>query len=239
MSTSAWAPTGTAPTTSKWSLIARGVLAILFGFLVWVWPGLTLLVFTFMFGIFAIAGGIFALISAIRSTESNKYWWVLAIAGVVSIIIGILSFVWPGKTAILILYLVGIWAVITGILEIIAAFRSRESATNEWLLVLGGVISIVFGVILMALPGIGLLALLWFVGLWAVVYGIVEIVHAFTRHEPAAQVSAQTAQGTYREPTSGTPLDRPRGTTWDQPRGTPLDQPPIQPPPEPPGAWPA
>ena len=222
MDTSTWTPTGAPPTTSKWALVGRGALAILFGFLVWVWPGLTLLVFTFMFGIFAIAAGLFALLSAVRSTETNKRWWLLALAGVASIIIGILAFVWPGRTTILLLYLVAIWAVVTGILEIAAAFRSRESATSEWLLILGGVISIIFGVILMASPGVGLLALLWLVGLWAVVYGILEIVHAFTGHETAGQVSPQTSPGTMRGPT----------------RGTAMNPPPSQPPMEPPGALP-
>src|SRR5215468_1183921 len=113
MGTSTWTPTGTSPTTSRWALVGRGLLAIVFGFLVWVWPGLSLLVFTFMFGIFAIAGGLFAILWAVRSTDTNKHWWLLVLAGVVGIIIGILAFVWPGKTAFLILYLVAIWAVVT------------------------------------------------------------------------------------------------------------------------------
>ena len=222
MSTSAWAPTG-APTSSRWALVARGLAAILFGFLVWVWPGLTLLVFTFLFGIFAIAAGLFALLGAVRSAEENRRWWLLAIAGVVSIIIGILAFLWPGHAAIAILYLVGIWAVVTGILEIAAAFRSRQTTTSEWLLILGGVISIIFGIVLMASPGVGLLALLWVVGLWAVVYGVVEIVQAFTGRPSHAQMPPQTGQGTYREPS----------------RGTGMNPPTMPPPPEPPGAMPA
>ncbi len=179
MNTPAWAAPGTAPAISRWALVGRGILAILFGFLVWVWPGLTLLVFTFMFGIFAIAAGVFALVSAVQANRRNERWWLMALVGVVGIIVGILAFVWPGHAAIVLLYLIAVWAIVTGILEIAAAFRSREAAMNEWLLVLGGVVSIIFGALLLAFPGVGILALLWLVGLWAVVYGITEIVHAF------------------------------------------------------------
>jgi uncharacterized membrane protein HdeD (DUF308 family) len=196
-------------------LIGRGVLAILFGFLVWVWPGLTLLVFTFMFGIFAIAGGVFALLSAMRAADRRERWWLLAASGVVSIIIGILAFVWPVHAAIVVLYLIAIWAIVTGVLEIVAAFRSREAASQEWLLILGGVISIVLGALLLAFPGRGLLALVWLIGLWAVVYGILEIVHAFTGRS-------------YRMPMSSTPPP-----VRNPPRG------PVEPPMEPPGAIPA
>lgn len=179
MNTSAWAAPGMAPDASRWALVARGVLAILFGFLVWVWPGLTLLVFTFMFGIFAIAGGIFALVSAVHAGRRNERWWLMALVGVVGIIVGILAFVWPGHAAIEVLYLIAVWAIVTGILEIASAFGSREAATNEWLLILGGVVSIIFGALLLAFPKVGILALLWLVGLWAVIYGIAEIMHAF------------------------------------------------------------
>jgi uncharacterized membrane protein HdeD (DUF308 family) len=190
MGTSTWIAGGATPAASKWALVARGLLAILFGFLVWVWPGLTLLVFTFMFGIFAIAGGIFALLSAVRAAEQNERWWMLALAGVVGIIVGALTFVWPGRTAIIVLYLIAAWAIVTGILEIAAAFRTRQAATSEWLLILGGVLSIIFGALLLAFPGVGLLSLLWLVGLWAVVYGITEIVYAFTRREQPKQWAA-------------------------------------------------
>jgi uncharacterized membrane protein HdeD (DUF308 family) len=205
MNTSAWAAPGTTmPAPSRWALVGRGILAILFGFLVWVWPGMSLLVFTFMFGIFAIAGGIFALVSAVQAGKQHERWWLLAAAGVVSIVIGILAFVWPVHTAVVLLYLIAIWAIVTGILEIASAFRSREAAIKEWLLILGGVVSIIFGALLLAFPGVGLLALLWLVGLWAVVYGIMEIMHAFTSPEYRKQQPPAQQSPMQQPPPSGT-----------------------------------
>jgi uncharacterized membrane protein HdeD (DUF308 family) len=165
---------------AKWALILRGILAIVFGILVWVWPGLSLLVLIILFGIFALASGIAALVAAFRAHRSHRGWWLLAVSGVLGIAAGIVAFVWPGETALILLYIVAIWAIVTGVSEIAAAFTPGRTSTDEWLLVLSGVISIIFGILLFVFPGTGLLALVWLLGIYAIIYGITLIISAFS-----------------------------------------------------------
>ena len=180
---------------AKWALILRGILAIVFGILVWVWPGLSLLVLIILFGIFAIASGIVALGAAFKAYRRHHGWWLLAVSGVLCIAAGIVAFIWPNETAIVLLYIVAIWAVVTGVAEIAAAFTPGRTSTDEWLLVLSGVLSIIFGILLFIFPRPGLLALVWLVGIYAILYGITLIVSAF---------SVGNLQRTMRGPRAGT-----------------------------------
>ncbi len=164
---------------AKWSLILRGILAIVFGIVVWVWPHITLLVLIAMFGIFAVVSGIFALGAAFQAHRAHRGWWMLALSGVLCIAAGIIALVWPRETALILLYIIAIWAIVTGISEIIAAFTPGRTATDEWLLVLAGVLSIIFGILLFIFPGVGLLALVWLIGIYAILYGISLIASAF------------------------------------------------------------
>ncbi len=164
---------------AKWLLVVRGILAIVFGILVWVWPGPTLLVLIGLFGIYALATGLFAIAAAARSARSHQRRWLLALSGVLCIAAGILAFIWPGRTALALLFLIGIWAIVSGVSEIAAAFSGNRSTTDEWLLVLGGVVSVLFGIILLVYPSTGLLALVWLIGVYAIIYGVMQLASAF------------------------------------------------------------
>jgi uncharacterized membrane protein HdeD (DUF308 family) len=162
-----------------WLLALRGVLAILFGVIAILWPGITLLALVLLFGAYALVDGVFAIVSAIRTTDRRQRWWSLLIEGIVSIVLGVVAFIWPNITALALLYVIAIWAVLTGVFEIVTAIRLRQEITGEWLLGLSGVASILFGLILIVLPGTGALAIVWMIGVYAIVFGVLLVVLAF------------------------------------------------------------
>jgi len=162
-----------------WAFALRGAFAILFGILALIWPGLTLLSLVFLFGAYALIDGIFAVAAGITSYGKNERWWALLLEGIAGIVLGLLTFFWPGMTALILLYFISAWAVITGILEIIAAIRLRKIITGEWFLILSGFLSVVFGVLLFLFPGAGALGLLWLIATYAILFGIFLIVLAF------------------------------------------------------------
>ncbi len=163
-----------------WLILIRGIAAILFGILALVWPGLTLAVLVALFAAYAIIDGVSLLWSLVRGDpDARRSAWSVAILGIVGIIAGIVAFVLPGITALSLLYIVAAWAIITGILQVVASVRLRKEMTGELWLAIGGIISIVFGLYLAILPGAGLLSLVWIVGLWAIVFGVTSIVLAW------------------------------------------------------------
>ncbi len=153
-----------------WTLALRGLFAVLFGIAAFVWPALTLAALVILFGAYALVDGLFALIGGIQTRS-----WFFIIEGIA----GILIFIWPGITALLLLTFIAGWAIITGIIEIIGAIRLRQVIANEWLLILGGVLSVLFGIILIAQPGAGALAVIWVIGAYALIFGITLIALAF------------------------------------------------------------
>ena len=163
-----------------WLLLLRGIAAIAFGILAFGWPGLTLLALTLMWGIYAIADGVLALWAAIASKggEIAPRWW-LAIVGIAGVIAGLLTFVWPGMTALILLIFIASWAIVIGVLQIWGAIRLRKEIEGEWLLALSGVLWVAFGVIMFAQPGAGALALIWWIGSFAILAGCVYIALAF------------------------------------------------------------
>ena len=158
-----------------WALALRGVLAVLFGIMAWFWPDITLRVLVLLFGAYALVDGVFALIAAVSGASEGRRWTLLleAVAGNAA---GVLTVVWPDLTALALLYVIAAWAIITGVFEIIAAVELRRVIEGEWLLALGGLASILFGVLLIVFPGEGALALTWMIGTYAVIFGIVLIV---------------------------------------------------------------
>ncbi len=159
-----------------WALAVRGLVAVLFGLLTCFIPDITLLSLVLLFGAYAILDGIFDLVSALRAPGHH---WPLVLEGIVGIIAGILTFMWPGITAMILLYLIAFWAIFTGVLEIAAGFRLRKVITNELLLILMGVFSLLFGFLILIFPGAGALAIAMWIGAYAFVFGIMLIALAF------------------------------------------------------------
>jgi uncharacterized membrane protein HdeD (DUF308 family) len=181
----------TALARNWWALAIRGVAAIIFGLLTFVWPGVTLAALVFLFGIYAIVDGIFNLVAAFRGGAEEERWWLLALEGLVSIGAGVVAFGWPGLTTLVLLYVIAVWAVITGVLEIVAAVRLRHEIPNEWWLVAGGVLSVIFGVLLMAAPGAGALALVLWIGAYAIVFGALLVGLAFRLRREQTELGAE------------------------------------------------
>jgi uncharacterized membrane protein HdeD (DUF308 family) len=138
-----------------WALALRGLVAVLFGLLTFLLPGITLATLVLLFGAYALVDGIFNVIAFFKVASHQ---WALLIEGVIGIIAGVLTFAWPAITAFVLLYLIAFWAIFTGIFEIIAAIRLRKAISNEWLLLLMGVLSLLFGLLILYAPGTGALA---------------------------------------------------------------------------------
>jgi len=156
----------------------RGIAALVFGVIALVWPNLTVLALVLLFGIYAIISGITAVAAALQNRELHG-WGVLLFEGVLWLLAGVVALVWPGITALSFLYLLAAWAIITGILELIAPLSFPMSGGRGVLMVLSGLVSIVFGIVIAAQPASGLLAVAWLIGIYAIVFGILHIVAYF------------------------------------------------------------
>jgi uncharacterized membrane protein HdeD (DUF308 family) len=159
-----------------WALALRGLVALMFGLLTFFLPGITLVTLILLFGAYALADGIFNIIAFFRVASHH---WALLIEGLIGIIAGILTFVWPAITALALLYVIAFWAIFTGIFEIVAGIRLRKVITNEWLLLLMGILSLLFGLFVLIAPGVGALAIVLWIGAYALVFGIFLLALAF------------------------------------------------------------
>jgi uncharacterized membrane protein HdeD (DUF308 family) len=160
----------------NWGWVAlRGVAALLFGLLTLLNPGITLAVLVLFFGAYALADGVLRVFSAIANRRGEPHWVALLVGGLASIVVGVGTFLMPGVTAIVLLYFIAAWAIVTGAAEIATAIRLRKVMTGEWLLALAGVLSVLFGVLLIARPGVGALAVVLWIGAYAIVFGIMLI----------------------------------------------------------------
>jgi uncharacterized membrane protein HdeD (DUF308 family) len=161
-----------------WVVVLRGVVAVLFGLMALIWPGITLFVLVVLFGAYALVDGLFALGTAAfggdRAAAGRRGW--LIVEGIAGILIGILTFVWPGITTLVLLWLIAAWALLTGVLEIVAAVRLRREIQGEWLLALSGALSVLFGILLAVWPAAGALTVVLLIGGFAVVFGVVLVV---------------------------------------------------------------
>ncbi|WP_069805529.1 HdeD family acid-resistance protein [Thermogemmatispora onikobensis] len=164
---------------SWWILAIRGVAAILFGIAALLWPHLTLLVLIYLFGAYALVDGLVAVAVAFQERNVVGHWWILLIEGLAGILAGLLAFFWPGITALVLLGLVAAWAILTGVIEVAAALSFRRAFGLEWTLILAGAVSILLGIALALSPAAGLLALVWLIGLYAIVFGVLQLIRAF------------------------------------------------------------
>ena len=174
-----------------WALALRGLAALIFGLLAFVWPGITLWALILLFGAYMLVDGVFAIVAAVRVAGDSARWWLLLVEGILGVLAGIVAFVWPGLTALALLYFVAAWAIVTGIFEIVGAIRLRREIEGEWALILGGALSVLFGVLLLVVgPGVGLLSLVWLIGVYAVAFGVLLLILAFrVRNETSAEGS--------------------------------------------------
>jgi uncharacterized membrane protein HdeD (DUF308 family) len=166
--------------TRNWGWVAaRGVIAIIFGVLTLFYPQITLVTLVLWFGVFALADGISTVVAAIANRRGEPHWVAMLIGGVLSIAAGIITFVVPGITAITLLYLIALWAIIVGVTEIATAIKLRKVIEGEWMLVAAGLLTVALGVFLIARPGEGALAVVLWIGIYAIFSGVIRLALAF------------------------------------------------------------
>jgi uncharacterized membrane protein HdeD (DUF308 family) len=164
---------------SWWLILLRGIAALVFGLVTLLEPGISLAVLVLFFGSYSLVDGVFGVWTAFAGRGHHESWWVLLLEGLLGIGIGVVTFVEPGITALVVLFYIAIWAIGTGLLEIAAAVRLRKEIRGEWLLILAGIASVVFGVVLIVQPAAGALALLWLIAWYAILFGGLLVALAF------------------------------------------------------------
>jgi uncharacterized membrane protein HdeD (DUF308 family) len=155
-----------------WMLMLRGAVAIAFGVLAVLWPGLTLLVLVGLFAAYALLGGAVSIAAGFRLRRTERRWWLPLLLGAISVAAGIYAVLAPSITALVLVLLMAANAILTGVLDIAMAVRLRRALRGHWLLLLGGAVSILFGVLVIAAPEAGALALIWLISFYAVLTGL-------------------------------------------------------------------
>jgi uncharacterized membrane protein HdeD (DUF308 family) len=178
-----------------WVVLLRGLAAIGFGIITFMAPAISLAAVVLLWGAYAFADGVLALVSAIRRRGESDRWWLFLVEGLVGIAAGVLTLIWPGITAIALLYLIAAWALVTGVLEIAAAIRLRKVIAHEWLLALSGIASLGFGILLVLFPGAGALAVVLWIGAYTLVFGALLVALAFRLRSLGRPHAARPAHG--------------------------------------------
>ena len=160
-----------------WLLLLRGLAGIAFGVLALMWPGITLILLVAFYGAWALIDGVLALYMAITGKGGSTWWLVLV--GIAGLVAGALTFFWPGVTALVLVLFIGAWALVSGIFQIIGAIQLRKQIDNEWWLILGGVVSVLFGLYVLVYPGGGALALIWAIAFYSILFGILMVAASF------------------------------------------------------------
>ncbi len=158
-----------------WAIGIRGLLGIVFGLLAFAMPIATMVAVVWLFGAYALLDGVFNLVAAWRRTDEQRPWWGLLLSGFAGIGAGFVSFIWPGVTAIVLVYLVAAWALLTGGLEVAAAITLRKEIEGEWMLALSGLVSIALGALLAMMPEAGAIGLVWYFGAYAMLFGVLLV----------------------------------------------------------------
>jgi uncharacterized membrane protein HdeD (DUF308 family) len=162
-----------------WALVMRGIVAILLGIVTFAWPGITLAALVLLYGAYALVDGVMAIIGAVRAVQAHERWGALLIEGIAGIVAAAVTIMWPGITALALVIVIASWAIVTGIFELVAAVRLRKHVTGEWLLALGGIASIVFGVLIIMAPLAGALVIALWVGAYTLVFGVLMVALGF------------------------------------------------------------
>ena len=156
-------------------LIVRGIVGVVIGIVAFVFPGVTIAALVVIFGIYAVIDGVTNLMIGVTRRAGDGAPWLHALQGVVGIGAGVLTFIWPGITALVLILFIGSWAIVTGVLEVAAAVKLRKEIHGEWLLALNGILSIVFGLLVLVFPFAGAVGISWVLGSYAMVGGILLI----------------------------------------------------------------
>jgi uncharacterized membrane protein HdeD (DUF308 family) len=153
-------------------LLMRGIVGLVFGIIAFAWPGVTIAALVIIFGMYAVIDGVTNLMLGVTRARNR---WPHVVQGIFGIAAGVLTFLWPGVTAFVLVIFIGAWAIITGVFEIVAAIRLRKEITGEWMLALSGLLSLAFGVLIFAFPAAGAVGIAWILGAYAAAAGIILI----------------------------------------------------------------
>jgi uncharacterized membrane protein HdeD (DUF308 family) len=171
-----------------WEMVLRGIVAVIFGLAALFWPGPTLFVLLVCFGVYALVDGLLAIVAGIRASGGRG--WLLLAEGTLGLLAGLVVLFWPGETALVLVYAISAWAIFTGLLKVLMAVAFRRELENGWPMILGGLLSVLFGIVLGAMPGAGLITLVWIVGIYALILGVALVVLGFLdRGHPQANAS--------------------------------------------------
>ena len=176
-----------------WLVALRGIAAIVFGILAFVWPKITLLTLVWLYGAYAFINGVVALVQAFTGPKEGRRTGALVFQGIISIVVGVIAFFVPGITALALLLLIAAWAIVSGIFEIVTAVRLRKVISHEWLMIGAGILSVVFGILLMLQPAVGAVAMIWWIGGFAIVFGFLLVALAFRLRHWREQFGAAPA----------------------------------------------
>ena len=188
-------------TRNWWLTTLRGVLAVLFVVAAFAWPGLTFDTLVLLFGVYAFIDGALVLSFGLRAANLNTRWWSLATAGFIGMATGLLTLFYPTTVGQILVYVIAAWAIVTGALEIVAAVRLRSVISNEFLMGLNGALSVLLGVLVIAQPNSGAIALVYVFGFYAILAGITQIslgVRLRNLGEDVRNASTQTVSSTSR-----------------------------------------
>lgn len=162
-----------------WQIALRGFLALIFGILVLAWPGVALAILAIIFGAYVFVDGIFTLVAAVnyKAGAGRRTW--LFIRGIAGIVVGLITFFWPAITALALVIIIAAWALVTGVMELIFAFKANQDSAIRWMFAISGILSLILGALMLAQPIIGALVIVWVIGAYAVLAGILLIILGF------------------------------------------------------------
>ena len=162
-----------------WTLLLRGLAAIIFGVVAFMWPGISITALVLVFGAYVLVDGIFSLIAAFSNKAQSEQRWLTGLVGALGILFGLLTFIWPAAAALALLLYIAAWSLATGVLQIVAAIRLRKEIKGEFWLGLAGALSIAFAVLVLLNPGAGALAFIWLISAYAIAFGIAFVILSF------------------------------------------------------------
>jgi uncharacterized membrane protein HdeD (DUF308 family) len=174
-----------------WVLALRALVAVLFGVAVIIWPVIALKVIVLLFGVYALVDGVITAILGVLIRKEEYRWWLWLLEGLTGIVVGVLVFIWPAISTLVLLYLIAVWGVVTGVIEILAAIGLRKVITDEWVLMLDGFLSILLGAFIAVYPNPGILVLIWVIGFYAILFGILLFVLSLQLHSLGRRIKRE------------------------------------------------